>query len=342
MAQKFQLFTSHFSRSNALTLKVFLGLTKTDEVAEWEYTDDQEAAMALLIDVDDEKGKLELEDCIRKNKRQVLIAFSSKTQGFPENILVLPRPLRSAEVLPILRQASERFLNFSQAQQVSNEQSFPRNTQPNSSTRKIDTVGVPAKSRRVLEVLYANRNKILKVISGGIYSAIFDMEHRRYYSADFTREEMDNLLISSIVGIQIEEINRGQCTQAIYNLEPQDLDVLLWIVALAVSNGQLFSGLSSTGNYRLNRWPDLKKLGQNSLHLKLTALLRRGGTIDYFADFLNTGPRDIIDFINACYVLNYLDFQEKSTAVPKVAVEPKSPDANKRGLFSRIRSRLGI
>lgn len=341
MPQKFQLFTSHFSRSNELTLKVFLGLTKTDEVAEWEYTDDPEAAMALLIDVDSEKGKLELEDCIRKNKHQVLIAFSSNTQALPGNVLVLPRPLRSAEVLPVLRQASERFLSFSQVQQVPNERGFFQTNQLNSSIRKADVADVSTKTRRVLEVLYTNRNKILKITNKITCSVIFDMEHRRYYSADLTREETDNLLISSVEGIRIEELNHEQYARAISNLEQQDLDILLWIVALGVSNGQLFSGLSPTGNYRLNRWPDLKKLGQNSLHLKLTALLRRGGTIDYFADFLNTGPRDIIDFINACYALNYLDIQEKST-IPKMVVEPKSSDANKRGLFSRIRSRLGI
>jgi len=110
MPQRLRLFTSYLSRSNELTLKVFLELTKADEVASWEHTNNPETAAALLVDADSEEGRLQLKGWVRENKRQVLIAFSGRADGFPENVLVLPRPLRSAELVPVLRRAGEQFL----------------------------------------------------------------------------------------------------------------------------------------------------------------------------------------------------------------------------------------
>ncbi|MCB1824817.1 MAG: hypothetical protein KDJ54_09695 [Candidatus Competibacteraceae bacterium] len=323
-----------------MTLKVFLELTKADEVASWEHTNNQETAAALLVDADSEEGRLQLKDWARENKRQVLIAFSGRTEGFPENVLVLPRPLRSAELVPVLRQASKQFLSRFQEQK---EQEFPQAPQSSSLDEKIDTKKIDATSasvgvRRVLEVLYGNQNKIIKIIDRVGRSVIFDIEHRRYYTTNLVKMEIEDLLASPIGNMQIEEVHHNQLAKVVQNLKAQDLDVPLWTAALAISAGHLFDGLSLTESYRLNRWPDLKKLGQDPLHLKLTALLRRGGNIGYFADHLKAPVEDVIDFINACRTLGYLEYQGKPTSVPG----KKPSNTGKRSLFSRIRSRLGI
>ncbi len=335
MPQRLQLFTSYLSRSNELTLKVFLEFTKNDEVASWEHTNNLETAAALLVDADSEGGRLQLEDWARENKRQVLIAFSSRTEGLPEKVLVLPRPLRSAELVPVLRQAAKQFLSRVPEQK---EQESPRVSQSISLDEKIDTASTSVGVRRVLEVLYGNHNKIIKIIDRVGRSVIFDIEHRRYYTTNLVQMEIEDLLASPVENIQLEDVNHNQLAKAIQNLKAQDLDVPLWTAALAISTGQLFDGLSLTEFYRLNRWPDLKKLGQDPLHLKLTALLRRGGNISYFADHLKVPIEDVIDFINACRTLSYLEQQGKPASVPEK--EPSS--TGKRSLFSRIRSRLGI
>ena len=335
MPQRLQLFTSYLSRSNELTLKVFLEFTKNDEVASWEHTNNLETAAALLVDADSEGGRLQLEDWARENKHQVLIAFSGRTEGLPEKVLVLPRPLRSAELVPVLRLAAKQFLSRVPEQK---EQESPRVSQSSSLDEKIDTASTSVGVRRVLEVLYGNHNKIIKIIDRVGRSVIFDIEHRRYYTTNLVQMEIEDLLASPVENIQLEEVNHNQLAKAIQNLKAQDLDVPLWTAALAISTGQLFDGLSLTEFYRLNRWPDLKKLGQDPLHLKLTALLRRGGNISYFADHLKVPIEDVIDFINACYTLSYLEQQGKPASVP----EKEPSNTGKRSLFSRIRSRLGI
>ena len=335
MPQRLQLFTSYLSRSNELTLKVFLELTKADEVASWEHTNNLETAAALLVDADSEEGHLQLKDWVRENKRQVLIAFSGRTDGFPENVLVLPRPLRSAELVPVLRQAGKQFLSSSQERK---ERGPAQISQPGLPDEKPDIVGASAGVRRVLEVLYANQHKVIKATDRLGRPVVLDMEHRRYYTANLVRMEIEDLLASPVENIQIEEVNHEQLAKAVQNFKAQDLDAPLWTAALAISAGQLFDGLSITESYRLNRWPDLKKLGQDPLHLKLTALLRRGGNIGYFADHLKVPVEDVVDFINACRTLGYLESQEKPTPAPG----QKPSNTGKRSLFSRIRSRLGI
>lgn len=341
MSQRLQLFTSHLSHNNVLTLKVFLGLTKADEVANWEYTDDPDTAAALLIDADSKEGNLQLKDWVLKNKRQVLIAFSNRMEGFPENVLVLPRPLRSAELIPVLRQASKQFLSSFNEKE---EQCFSKASRISSLSNEVDVdvEDKPNRVHRVLEVLYKNKNKIIKATDRIARTVIFDLERQRYYTTHFAQMEIEDLIASPVNDMQIEELNYEQLARAIQNLKAQDLDAPLWIAALAISNDQLFDGLSLTGSYRLNRWPNLKKLGQDPLHMKLTALVRRGGTINQFIDLLKAPAEDIIGFINACHVLNYLEHREEPAMLKKMLDSNKQSNASKQSLFSRIRSRLGI
>ncbi|MBK8183987.1 MAG: hypothetical protein IPK63_14385 [Candidatus Competibacteraceae bacterium] len=341
MPQKLWLYTSHLSLNNVLTLKVFLGLTKNDEVAIWEYTENPAIAAALLVDADSEDGKLQLKEWIAKGKSQVLIAFSQGAEGLPENVLMLPRPLRLAELITVLKQAAKRFLGSSSPQE---EQKSTTVVQSGGVSEKTGDISAPTspKIRRVFEVLCGNRDKVLKVFGGAAQPVVFDISRRRYYpSNDAGQIEIENLLTSAARRTHIEEININQLAKETQNLKGQELDVPLWAAALAASSGQLFDGLFRDEFFRLNRWPDLKKLGQNPLHLKLTALLRHGGTIDHFADIIKVPTGDIINFINACYALNYLDHQTKPAVQNKVPL-PEQINANKRSLLSRIRSRLGI
>jgi hypothetical protein len=177
-----------------------------------------------------------------------------------------------------------------------------------------------SKTLRVFEVLSKDQDRSSKVTSRITRPVVFDFGRRRYYVSTSLQSEVEDLLASPVQSVQIEEINASQLTKEIQNLSAQEPDE----------------------SFRLNRWPDLKKLGQNPLHLKLTALLRRGGTVDYIADFIKAPPDEIIAFINACYLLNYLVHEKKAAVAQNKPLEPQGMSAGKRGLLSRIRSRLGI
>lgn len=339
MPQTLRLFSSQLSVSNLLTLKIFLGLTKTDRVAVWEYTDDPEAATAVLIDTDTPEGRSQVKEWVDRKKSQVLIAFSDKGIGLPNGVLLLSRPLRSADLLAVLQEAATRCTSGS-AGQERGKSSGPA-AQVSALLEETNTSASFTGTGRVLNFLYKNHDKALKAIDRVGRSVIFDVWRRRYYTINLTRTEVEDLLASPVRSVQIQEMSSNDLAKEIQNIKAQDSDPLFWTAALAISNGQLMLGLLLEGFYKLNRWPDLKKLGADPLHMKLAALLRSGGTIDHLAHFTKAPVENIIDFINACQVLHYLENQQKS--MPSVSpVEQKKPSEEKRGLFARIRSRLGI
>lgn len=342
MPQKLQLFASGLSRSNLLTLSIYLDSVRGDEAANWELTDSFEAAAALLVDADSAEGHKQLMEWAANNDHQVVMAFSSRATGFPENVLVVPRPLRAGELIPILQQASRQYLRGEKP--YSAHPARPT-VGPSANVRandKLPATSDPGKINRVLEYLYNGRDKLLKATDKAGRSVIFEMTRRRYYTTiPIPVEFVEDLIASPIESVRLEELNSSQFEKETQLSKPQDLEPPLWTAALAVSNGQLFAGLSPDGSYRLNRWPDLKKLGRDPLHLKLTALLRRGGTIDYFAEFTKEPKAGIIDFLNACHALNCLENQAKPTVSAK-ASEQRKLDTGKRSLLGMIRSRLGI
>lgn len=339
MPQTLRLSSNQLSVSNLLTLKIFLGLTKTDRVAVWEYTDDPEVAAAILIDADTPEGKSQLKDWVNKNKSQVLIAFSDRGVSLPPEVLPLSRPLRSADLLTVLQQAASRFARGSTDQEK--RQFSGPSAQVGALPEQTDTSASVGSSGRVLSFLYKNQEKPLKIIDRMGRSVIFDVGRRRYYAVNLVRTEVEDLLASPVRSVQMQEMASNDLAKEIQNIKAQDSDPLLWTAALAISNGQLFPGLLPDGFYRLNRWPDLKKLGADPLHMKLAALLRSGGSIDHLSHFTKAPVEGIIDFINACHVLHYLEYQQKPTPSAAPVVQKKSGE-EKRGLFARIRSRLGI
>ena len=345
MPRKLYIFASHLSHSNILTLKVLLKSTKADKMAVWEYTNNSNEAAAILIDTDSKEGALQLKELGRKKNHQVLIAFSNRAPDFPEGILVLPRPLRSAELCPLLQQASRNFLNSQQIilQDQQDTDLSPSLQQYPTNQKAIEITNVSTRPRRVLEILYSNRNKILKITDRSMRAVFFDTEKHHYYTSDLVRIEIEALLASSIENVQLEEIDRKQFKIETQSLKMQDLDPLLWTAALGIStDGQLFHGLSFIESYRLNRWPDLRKLGSNALHLKFAALLRQECTISYMADDAKAELDEVVSFINACYSLSYLEHQEQPLVPLQTRAQKTPASADKISLLSRIHRRLGI
>ncbi|MDS4030552.1 MAG: hypothetical protein RKO66_10820 [Candidatus Contendobacter sp.] len=320
MRQKLKLASIHLSENNIMILNVFLDLTRSSEVAVWEYTDSPETASALLFDTDSEEGNRELRRWISRNSHQVLIAFSGKPEDVPPGLLVVPRPLRLAGLMQALQEAQKQILNHS---------------------RRADSASSTA-TQRVFEVLYKNKNLFLKITDQAYRLIIFNTEQRSYYTTSLIRVDVERLLISPVTSVQVQEISAARFVKETQSMKAQDLEPPLWLTALAISNGKLFDGLARNGFYRLSRWPNFKKLGQDTLHLKLTVLLRRGGTIDSFARATGETQENIIDFINACRALHYLEMQANPLGTTQQAVEQNRLNSEKRSLLSRIRTRLGI
>ncbi|MEZ5583401.1 MAG: hypothetical protein R3F37_12250 [Candidatus Competibacteraceae bacterium] len=191
-------------------------------------------------------------------------------------------------VIPILQQAAEWFINNRQ-----NTLYLPKRRPNLPKGKKQGTVtqtDTQTQSvRRVINLLPNDQNKALHVVEKlNNHLVIIDRWRNRYYVYSPANADISKLLAKPVREVIAEQLDRKQLSREIDKLIPHELDIVLWKTALSISDGELFEGLSRKEFFQLRRWPDLKRLGNDPLHMKLTALLRRGATIDYVADFFES------------------------------------------------------
>ncbi|MEE4376901.1 MAG: hypothetical protein V2J55_05230 [Candidatus Competibacteraceae bacterium] len=341
MPHEFKLSSQQVSAKDLPVLKIILSLTKTNAVASWDYTDNAQVAAALMVDTDSDEGRSAFKKLINNDRKQALIAYGNPPEGLDavNDIFVLPKPLRSKNIIPVLHQAAEWFINIQQESLIAKE---PSKSTEEKTQNTLTKTGLRTQTiRRIINLLPNDQNKALHIVEkANNQLVVIDRWRNRYYVYSPINADISKLLLSDARNFFIEELERKQLNKEIEKLIPHELDITLWKAALSISDGQLFDGLLRTESFQLRRWPDLKRLGNDPLHMKLTAMLRRGGTIDYLADFLNAPIDEVIRFTNACYALGFLDHQHQPIAQATSA--KKQLSNSKRGLLSRIRNRLGI
>lgn len=297
MSQALKISSLHMSDKDLPVLKIILSLTNKDPQISWNYTDDAHLAAALVIDIDSPEGAEVWADLAANNHQALLIACTGKEYSSDENNLVLAKPLRSRTILPVLRQASQRLVEdppsstataspwmqrtLSHFTGLSGRKAVNSTPQEVSIERGADARAMSVKDStnplRVLDLFPSDPDKALSVTTKtSQINVVFDRARNRYYVQNRAHQDISNLLLEPASTVTSEIIDRKDLSRKIARYVPLDLDVVLWPTALRISQGQLFTGLSEHDFFRLRRWPDLKRLGFNPLHLKLTALLRKG------------------------------------------------------------------
>lgn len=98
-------------------------------------------------------------------------------------------------------------------------------------------------------------------------------------------------------------------------------------------------GFGVDSRYRLRRWPDPGVLRSHPGYIRLSAtLLRHALTVEMLSDITHT-PTSIVDeFIGVCRARGWLK-EVYDVQGSQVVGDPRNPN---RGLFSKIRARLGL
>lgn len=342
MAEKLRLATRYLSARHSTTLNIFLALTRNNPTAYWDHTENLKAADAILIDTDSPEG-LPLVARLDAEKHHVVIAHGESSGTLPDSVLFLSKPLVSANLLPILEHAARLRLKLS-------------HSEPSAASRypvdqdRPDLADPAVNSQRILDLLARKPEIILGIASASSnqYAVIFDKKRRCYYQ-DGSIIDVPSVLLGAVSSYRrVDEMPRERLEGAIKNLIVADLDPVLWKAGLTASNGALYGNLPESGYYKLRYWPDLKKLGFSIAHMKVASVLRQGGAIFSIANMTQVPTEEVINFINVCYFLNYLEPVAGGPASAHNALAPEKSEKHlevaqqKRGLFSRIRSRLGL
>lgn len=119
---------------------------------------------------------------------------------------------------------------------------------------------------------------------------------------------------------------------------------ILWQLSLSMSNGKLLKQLGTNDALRLTRWPPPSLLKGSPELLNLCALLSRpsGVTFSEASQQLKLSDSELAGFINAVAICGMLVYDSAPQARGERPVAAGESEPTAKGLFARLRSRLGI
>lgn len=124
----------------------------------------------------------------------------------------------------------------------------------------------------------------------------------------------------------------------IFELPGLELDILLWLVGLNSFSGSPATWLRRGERYRLQRWPNFTVLPRRMDHIRMTAALVNAPlSVDELSAATGVPVSDAQRLINALTLMEAVEITSAAPVTPVVI--PTQPE---RGLFRRLRERLGI
>ena len=131
---------------------------------------------------------------------------------------------------------------------------------------------------------------------------------------------------------------RGAGARLPYMVEqPDDLQTLLWHVGVHAFPNAIAWWFADAARYQLSGWPDFTSVQHTPDQVRMTALL---GTAPFTAGELAAAAG--VDLVDAQRLLNALSLMALVREIPiEVGDEPTTVAERPRGLFARLRARLG-
>ena len=163
-----------------------------------------------------------------------------------------------------------------------------------------------------------------------------------FYAANLSDMQVD--VVSEIEQDSEEEemiqigrmmVRRKKETQA-PKLRQGPLDELLWHATLTVSRGRLLAGKRSEDVVRLRRWPDFARFSKDRFFLPLAAFMSvNAANLLSVAKHTGAPLSQVIDFHNACAVLDYLEY------LPEQCLQKRPVNDKDRATYRNISKTLG-
>jgi hypothetical protein len=316
-------------------LDVLLALGKQGKVL-WRYTDIKYATV-LLADTALPEGKAAAQQFMLIPGR-ILISVGTVFGDPLEGCFSVARPMTEGAIILALNDAvghlslpSDRTDTSHPAAPIDTVSQTPPSSQASNGHRLIDAL------RNVMEE------------DGGVPAFIFTglglpklalSPKAKKVLSDKPWDEVKSFNFATPVDVQ--DVPVGDPILPRLVLEGQPMHYLLWLAGLHSGRGQLMPFLDVAKPYKLTRWPEFGTIDFTPQFLKVMSYLsKHAASLPDVAAWSGIAKEDVADLMNAAGLCGYLT-QASSDDVGQAPVQPTEAMQEKRGLFNRIRNKLGM
>ena len=335
--------------TDAILLEFLMSVLEKQMNADWELTYDMSGDIAV-IDIDEQSGLDLFNKTKARDNSPVIIALSSGIQKVDAEFN-LQKPMRSANFLAVIKEILEKNPDTGREKEA-DEASTVTNLQPaldtnkteeNKSTKTVqNNVAIKRPSvKRLYNFLTEDAGSYTKPIEViylevSIYldfkSNLLFCEHKLMLLSMLSKADISKL--------QIREMKDADFKKVQAEVPSRPISELIWCCALLGSSGELISSIDENSVLHLKRWPNLKSLVHLPRHITLTAYMTKYKSSLSEISVQTRVPIDhVVDFVNACLLLGYLDKDVKRDEKQQQEIKH---DSAKQGLFGKIRNKFGL
>ncbi len=348
MQKSYQISLHGVSEKDSMLFECMLILLEKRTRAEWSLSTDHNLSDIAVVDMDQD-GHQQLWEEVNQHGRGVPVAFYEDYTTLPHQY-ALKKPVRSLDLVKLMTQIIQTKGQINIRQQVAGQAggsstghvAAPANKAPVQPQRKTANVKVQVRRpeiKRLYDLLLNNDINEAIEIQYREVELIIDIPRQQF----FTEHKL--LMLSMLFKLSTDKLNISSYPDAkLKYLEQhassQPLDFLIWSSILLGANGELFAPINSDTKLKLKKWPNFRSMVHLPLHNKITAfMMKQEATINEICSQLNMQADIVINFINACLVLGYLniDYDRHDSTGNSFQLNSKN-----RSLFSKIRKRFGL
>lgn len=336
MSKTYVISVCGVPETDAILLEFLLTLLEKQTDAEWQLGNDMNGDICIY-DIDEKSGLDIYQKRIADGSGPVPIAFSTdKNKVEAENFLI--KPLRSADFLAIAKSIIESNPELGCETAA---------TSKPSAEEKNEVAGHQAlaikrpSTKRLYNLLTEDIDNYKNPVEVGFREVSFfiDFSAKRFY-CEHKLMLLSMLCKTDISNLQIKEISSYDLSKIENQIESRPLNELIWCCALLGSSGELLESIELETPLHLKRWPNLKSLVHLPRHITLTAFLsKHTATLPEIVSQTRVLLDNVVDFVNACKVMGYLDEQVSLNDIDTSTVKS---DNVKKGLFGKIRNKFGV
>lgn len=319
MEKVFTLSACCMSENDELVLQSLINIIDLRSAAHWSFATD-DSANVLIVDIDSIEGRQLWTGLDSSGQDKIAIAYGENMNGLGDNIqYLLDKPLRSKKVIDLL-------------EKVSNQ--------------KLENIGAAKASAGAYAGEGHRRKfvqKIQELFDSGAWGVrykdqmlIINGANREAYTVGGL-SDLGDLAEAPEMSMEISELSQADLTSARERLNTYKYDEVVWYFSRFHSRS-LMSELSDNKEFKIRRWPNLKKINYRKEDVRLFGMLMKNW-MSMNRLVQSEEEKSVIGLLNALYITGFLQLRVDQSNNAQMNIQE---EGETRGLYSRIRRRLGI